>query len=355
MQDIQSKGKYVFISYSSQNTDIANSVRERIEKCGISTWMAPDDIPVGSTYPKSINVAIINCSCFLLILTDASQSSVWVGKEVERAISKKRPLLPVEFEHVDLNDAFDFYLCDAHRISMQGKDIGGKAFDKVITTIKSYVGVANNDKADSDIVINEKTQKKAVAKQPQSNDGKAYDADSPFYIEPDFYCLARAEDYMKSRGENCPEEYRDMVKTDRPRRVSDIMPYHRAVLETKLTNISDKKIKMTSSVLFGGNIEMEFLTGAVEHVGSVGVETTGGREKARGSWTVGPGETVSLKFSNGLVFEMIKNILNGGIDSVECKTSDKNYKMSVEQYRKLLSPIFGQGTDFAALAKKLYG
>ena len=43
---------YVFISYSSQNQDIAYRINEILNKNDIETWMAPNDIPVGFEYAQ---------------------------------------------------------------------------------------------------------------------------------------------------------------------------------------------------------------------------------------------------------------------------------------------------------------
>ena len=98
---------YAFISYSTKNQAAADSLRDLLKKNRIDSWMAPYDIPVGSKYANVINKAIKDCSCFILLLTNASQNSVWVSKEVERAICYKKPLFPIQLEDIVLNDEFD--------------------------------------------------------------------------------------------------------------------------------------------------------------------------------------------------------------------------------------------------------
>ena len=56
-------------------------------KNSIKCWMAPYDIPTGSKYAYVINNAIEYCSCFVLLLTEDSQNSEFVEKEVERAVT----------------------------------------------------------------------------------------------------------------------------------------------------------------------------------------------------------------------------------------------------------------------------
>ena len=101
---------YAFISYSSKNQAAADAMKKLLEKNNIATWMAPGDIPPASTYAKEINSAIRNCACMVLMLTNDAQNSVWVAKEVERAVHYRKPVLPIQLEQVVLNDEFEFYI-----------------------------------------------------------------------------------------------------------------------------------------------------------------------------------------------------------------------------------------------------
>lgn len=83
------KDNYVFISYSSKNQQMADSVRLLLKENNIACWIAPYDIPAGSRYAYVINDALEKCSCLLLLLTNASQMSQFVEREIERAITYK--------------------------------------------------------------------------------------------------------------------------------------------------------------------------------------------------------------------------------------------------------------------------
>ena len=89
---------YAFISYSTKNQTSADAIRELFNRNGIETWMAPYDIPAGSEYAEVIHDAIIKSSCLVLMLTDMSQNSKWVKKEVNNAIDAANP--PRESEPV---------------------------------------------------------------------------------------------------------------------------------------------------------------------------------------------------------------------------------------------------------------
>ena len=101
---------YVFISYSSKDIDYADTIKREFEKNGIKTWMAPGDIPAGTTYAGVIARALKEADGLVLLLTNHSQESIWVDKEVERALNYKKIIIPLALENVKLNDNFEFYL-----------------------------------------------------------------------------------------------------------------------------------------------------------------------------------------------------------------------------------------------------
>lgn len=88
---LQQKGfadsNYYFISYSTKDFNIVSEIRKRLCDHGISCWMAPYDIPGGTNYAWIIEHAIQHAGKFVLMLSENSAESVWVGKELKRAIS----------------------------------------------------------------------------------------------------------------------------------------------------------------------------------------------------------------------------------------------------------------------------
>ena len=108
---------FVFISYSTRDNTVAQQVRQVLEKNGIRCWMAPESIPAGSDYGQEIPKAIDGCAVFLLLLSDASQKSNWVPKELGLAIGKGRKVIPFQIDDAEITDAFNFYLTNSQRIS----------------------------------------------------------------------------------------------------------------------------------------------------------------------------------------------------------------------------------------------
>ncbi len=131
--------KRLFISYSTKNQSFADSFRELLRKNGIDTWMAPYDIPVGAKYAQVINKAIKSCNCFVLLLSKASQESIWVSKELERAINYKKIIFPVQIEDVVLNDEFELFISTEQLIFIQKIDEDATNIKKLLTSIKACI------------------------------------------------------------------------------------------------------------------------------------------------------------------------------------------------------------------------
>lgn len=109
--------KSVFISYSSLDSPTADKVIRLLQHMKISYWKAPEMIPAGSSYAREIPKAIRECRIFLLIVSQSSQDSIWVEKEVDTAIHYRRTILPLKIDNVPLNDMFHFYLNNVQAIS----------------------------------------------------------------------------------------------------------------------------------------------------------------------------------------------------------------------------------------------
>lgn len=112
--------KSVFISYSSKDTEIVNEVVNMLETSGISYWKAPEMIPAGSNYAKEIPRVICECDIFLLIISEDSQRSIWVEKEIDFAINNRKVIVPLKLTEGKLTDMFSFYLNNVQMVNYNG-------------------------------------------------------------------------------------------------------------------------------------------------------------------------------------------------------------------------------------------
>lgn len=103
----------VFVSYASADRDVAFRIVDYLEAQGIRCWVAPRDVGPGVEYGQAIIDAIGEARALVLVLSDQSNESQFVRKEVERAVSKTKPVLPVRIREVTPSGALEFYISSA--------------------------------------------------------------------------------------------------------------------------------------------------------------------------------------------------------------------------------------------------
>ena len=88
-------GHDVFVSYASQDAAVANSIVENLELHG-SNWIAPRGVVPGTLYAGIVG-AIDESRILVLILSKDAVASA-VGKELERATSKRHPIVALRLD-----------------------------------------------------------------------------------------------------------------------------------------------------------------------------------------------------------------------------------------------------------------
>src|SRR4051812_33584416 len=104
----------VFISYASRDKAAADIICGGLEQQSIRCWIAPRDIVPGVPWAESIIDAIEGSSVMLLIFSEASNKSVQVQREVERAVHKDVPLVPVRIENVMPTRTMEYFISSQH-------------------------------------------------------------------------------------------------------------------------------------------------------------------------------------------------------------------------------------------------
>jgi hypothetical protein len=100
----------VFICYSHHDASYADSTCRALEDAGIRCWMAPRDISPSKYWAEEIIDAISSAAILVLILSSNSNESPQVRREVERAVSKDVPVLPLRVEDVLLSKSFEYFI-----------------------------------------------------------------------------------------------------------------------------------------------------------------------------------------------------------------------------------------------------
>ena len=135
----------VFISYSSKDYRTACIIKGVLENNGIKCWMAPESIPSGGDYSSAIPEAIENCVVFLLVLSRNAQSSNWVPKELDLAISYNKTIIPFQIDNGLLLKPFNFRLTNIQRI--EAFHNLENAYSKLVNRIQTDIGTMRSDLA----------------------------------------------------------------------------------------------------------------------------------------------------------------------------------------------------------------
>ena len=179
---------YAFISYSTKNQDFADSMRQLLRQNGVSSWMAPMDIPVGSKYAQVITRAIKECACVVLLLSDASQNSTWVSKEIERAVNYRKIIIPVQLEDLVLNEEFEFYISTDQIIAVKQIDSSSSDVQKILSRLQAICADAAEcdpcaDTAECDPCAVAPVQQEPAADAPAGESQAYYEKGEVFWAE----------------------------------------------------------------------------------------------------------------------------------------------------------------------------
>lgn len=110
---------YIFISHSSKEADIAKKVCTALEENQKKCFIAPRDIRSGHEYAEEIVEGIDKSDAMLLLLSEASNKSPHVLREVERAVSKNIPIIICKLEEVTLTKSMEYFLMTHHWLDVE--------------------------------------------------------------------------------------------------------------------------------------------------------------------------------------------------------------------------------------------
>jgi|HubBroStandDraft_1064217.scaffolds.fasta_scaffold00245_15 sulfatase modifying factor 1 len=104
----------VFISVSSKDKVTGDAVCAALEVHGISCWIAPRDIEPGAEWAESIIDAITDARCLVLVFSGHANTSPQIRREVERAVNKDIPIIPLRIEDVPPSKTLEYFISTPH-------------------------------------------------------------------------------------------------------------------------------------------------------------------------------------------------------------------------------------------------
>jgi len=125
----------IFISYASQDAAVANSIVESLEGQGLKCWIAPRDVKPGAQYADAIVRAINEAKALVLVMSGSAVDSAHVAREVERAASKHKPIIPFRVDAAPLNPELEYFLSNSQWI-----DVPKLGMPAALAKLKEAVG-----------------------------------------------------------------------------------------------------------------------------------------------------------------------------------------------------------------------
>ncbi len=125
----------VFISYASADSAVAESVCESLERAGVACWMAPRDVTPGTFYADEIVHAIDAAKALVLILSQNAAASAHVLREVERATSKRHPVVSMRIDQAPLLASLEYFLNTSQWLDASAGDTV-RAMPKLVAAVR---------------------------------------------------------------------------------------------------------------------------------------------------------------------------------------------------------------------------
>jgi lipoprotein NlpI len=104
----------VFISYSTKDKPSADAACAVLEGAGVRCWIAPRDITPGADWGESIIDAIAEAKVFVLVFSAHANESRQIKREVERAVNRGIPIIPLRIEDVAPARSLEYFISTPH-------------------------------------------------------------------------------------------------------------------------------------------------------------------------------------------------------------------------------------------------
>jgi hypothetical protein len=145
-----------FISYNSQDHEFAKQLHDDLQNNSVRCWFAPEDMKIGDQIRPTIDQQIRLRDKLLVILSENSVKSEWVGDEVEGALEEESKgnrlvLFPIRLDDNVLNTRDDWAAKIKRRRHIgdfsNWKDEASykKAFERLLRDLKATRGQVHDE------------------------------------------------------------------------------------------------------------------------------------------------------------------------------------------------------------------
>jgi len=137
----------VFISYASADRVVADSVCTALEREGVPCWIAPRDVTPGEFYSEAIVHAIDTAMVVVLVLSQNAAVSQHVLREVERASSKRHPLVSFRIDLAPIPAALEYFLNTSQWLDASATGVE-RTLPKLVDSVQRCIAHASSPATD---------------------------------------------------------------------------------------------------------------------------------------------------------------------------------------------------------------
>ncbi|MCX6056748.1 MAG: toll/interleukin-1 receptor domain-containing protein [Chloroflexi bacterium] len=145
----------LFISYAHADEKIVQIQARDLQDLGFDVWIDTRGIKGGSLWGSEIVEAITHCNFFLLFVSSGSMASDNVRREVQLAYEKKRSIIPIRLEKVDIVAQLSFPLAGIQWIEYSDSDWKSHLLVALGTGPREITKAEENEAININNVVNE--------------------------------------------------------------------------------------------------------------------------------------------------------------------------------------------------------
>jgi predicted ATPase len=130
----------VFVSHASVDAAVAARVVGFLEAAGETCWVAPRDIQAGQNYAQAILDGLDAAKAIVLLCSAQANGSPHVQREMERAASAGKPIIPVKLDRFDPSGPLRYFVGASHWLDATVD--AGRWEEELLAAVRTAVDVA---------------------------------------------------------------------------------------------------------------------------------------------------------------------------------------------------------------------
>jgi tetratricopeptide (TPR) repeat protein len=174
-----------FISYSHSDKTTADATCAALEAAGVRCWIAPRDIVPGVDWGEAIIDAITGAKIMVLIFSGNANVSPQIKREVERAVSKAIPIIPLRIENVGMSKSLEYFLSTPHWLDALSPPLE-KHLQRLTEAVRGLLKMYAEKSGDGEIKQAAVIQPKVSTRPPPTTSDAFYNRGLGYYTRREY-------------------------------------------------------------------------------------------------------------------------------------------------------------------------